>query len=103
GYGGYAYFHASRFVSTDNAYTAAETAQVTPAIGGVVRGGRGTHTHAGEQGGNLVGASHPRPRPAPGPRPAQPRPAPRRPCAACPPTRPTPQACGRGSPPAFRK
>jgi membrane fusion protein (multidrug efflux system) len=32
----YEHFYASRFVSTDNAYTAAETAQVTPAIGGIV-------------------------------------------------------------------
>jgi membrane fusion protein (multidrug efflux system) len=37
GYGVYEYFYASHFVSTDNAYTAAETAQVTPAIGGIVR------------------------------------------------------------------
>lgn len=37
GYGLYAHFYASRFVSTDNAYTAAETAQVTPAISGIVR------------------------------------------------------------------
>src|SRR5215472_5589830 len=36
GYGGYVYFYASRFVSTDNAYTAAETAQVTPAVSGIV-------------------------------------------------------------------
>jgi len=37
GYGLYSHFYASRFVSTDNAYTAAETAQVTPAISGIVR------------------------------------------------------------------
>src|SRR3954454_15563847 len=37
GYGGYSYWYASRYVSTDNAYTAAETAQVTPAIAGIVR------------------------------------------------------------------
>ena len=37
GYGVYAYSYASRFVSTDNAYTAVETAQVTPAISGIVR------------------------------------------------------------------
>ncbi len=36
-YAGYEYFYASHFVSTDNAYTAAEVAQVTPAIGGIVR------------------------------------------------------------------
>jgi len=37
GWGAYELFYASRFVSTDNAYTAAETAQVTPAISGIVR------------------------------------------------------------------
>jgi len=37
GYGAYEWFYASHFVSTDNAYTAAETAQVTPSVGGIVR------------------------------------------------------------------
>jgi len=37
GYGLYVYFEASRYVSTDNAYAAVETAQVTPAVGGIVR------------------------------------------------------------------
>jgi membrane fusion protein (multidrug efflux system) len=37
GYGGYQALVASRYVSTDNAYTAVETAQVTPAVGGIVR------------------------------------------------------------------
>jgi membrane fusion protein (multidrug efflux system) len=37
GYGSYDHFYASRFVSTDNAYTAAETASVTPSVGGIVR------------------------------------------------------------------
>jgi membrane fusion protein (multidrug efflux system) len=37
GYGAYDHFHASKFIATDNAYTAVETAQVTPAIGGIVR------------------------------------------------------------------
>jgi membrane fusion protein, multidrug efflux system len=37
GYGLYSYIHASRFVSTDDAYTSAETAQVTPAVAGIVR------------------------------------------------------------------
>jgi len=37
GYALYDHFYASHFVSTDNAYTAAETAQVTPAVGGIVR------------------------------------------------------------------
>jgi membrane fusion protein (multidrug efflux system) len=40
----YEHFYASKFVSTDNAYTAAETAQVTPAIGGIVRDVRVTDT-----------------------------------------------------------
>jgi membrane fusion protein, multidrug efflux system len=35
-YIGYELFHASRYVSTDNAYTAAEMAQVTPTLGGIV-------------------------------------------------------------------
>lgn len=34
--GGYYWLHASNFVSTDNAYAAAEVAQVTPAVGGTV-------------------------------------------------------------------
>ena len=34
--GAYWWLHASRFVSTDNAYAAAEVAQVTPSIGGTV-------------------------------------------------------------------
>src|SRR5689334_13596965 len=33
----YSHFHGSKFVSTDNAYTAVETAQVTPAVSGIVR------------------------------------------------------------------
>ncbi len=36
GAGVYWWLHASRFVSTDNAYAAAEVAQVTPSIGGTV-------------------------------------------------------------------
>lgn len=36
-YGSYSHFYASRFVSTDNAYTAVETAQVTPSVSGIVR------------------------------------------------------------------
>ncbi|MEF8686060.1 UNVERIFIED_CONTAM: HlyD family secretion protein [Comamonas sp. A-3] len=36
GAGAYWWLHASRFVSTDNAYAAAEVAQVTPSIGGTV-------------------------------------------------------------------
>jgi membrane fusion protein (multidrug efflux system) len=40
----YEHFYASKFVSTDNAYTAAETAQVTPAVGGIVSEVRVTDT-----------------------------------------------------------
>jgi membrane fusion protein (multidrug efflux system) len=54
GYGVYAYGYASRYVSTDNAYTGAETAQVTPAIGGIVREVRVTDTEAVRQGDVLV-------------------------------------------------
>jgi Multidrug resistance efflux pump len=35
-YGAYDFFYSSRYVTTDNAYTAAETAQVTPSAGGIV-------------------------------------------------------------------
>lgn len=44
GYGAYSKLYASKFISTDNAYTAAETASVTPAIGGIVREVRVTDT-----------------------------------------------------------
>src|ERR1043165_9813680 len=44
GYGAYDHFYASHFIVTDNAYTAAETAQVTPAVGGIVREVRVTDT-----------------------------------------------------------
>lgn len=35
-YGSYSYLYSSKFVTTDNAYAAAEIAQVTPAVGGIV-------------------------------------------------------------------
>ena len=54
GYGIYAYGHAGRYVSTDNAYTGAETAQVTPAVGGIVREVRVTDTQTVRQGDVLV-------------------------------------------------
>src|SRR5690349_11811635 len=54
GYGVYAYAHAARYVSTDNAYTGAETAQVTPAIGGIVREVRVTDTQAVKEGDVVV-------------------------------------------------
>lgn len=37
GYGAYWYFVGSRYVSTDNAYTAVELAEVTPAVGGIIK------------------------------------------------------------------
>jgi membrane fusion protein (multidrug efflux system) len=46
GYAAYEYLHASHFVSTDNAYTAAESAQVTPSVSGIVREVRVTDTQA---------------------------------------------------------
>jgi membrane fusion protein (multidrug efflux system) len=54
GYGVYEYVHAARFVTTDNAYTAAETAQVTPSIGGIVSAVRVTDTQAVRQGDIVV-------------------------------------------------
>jgi len=54
GYGVYAIVYAARFVSTDNAYTAAETAQVTPAISGIVRQVLVADTSAVKQGEVLV-------------------------------------------------
>jgi membrane fusion protein (multidrug efflux system) len=37
GYGLYSHYYGSKFIATDNAYTAAENAQITPAISGIVR------------------------------------------------------------------
>src|SRR6185436_6052231 len=54
GYGAYAWLHAGRYVSTDNAYVATETAQVTPAIAGIVREGRVTDTQAVRRGDVVV-------------------------------------------------
>lgn len=54
GYGAYDYFYASHFISTDNAYTAAETASVTPSVGGIVREVRVTDTSYVHQGDVLV-------------------------------------------------
>ncbi|HEY1394929.1 HlyD family secretion protein [Roseateles sp.] len=50
----YEHFFASRYVSTDNAYTAAETAQVTPFVGGIVRDVRVADTQAVKRGDVLV-------------------------------------------------
>ncbi|MGA0612950.1 HlyD family efflux transporter periplasmic adaptor subunit [Caldimonas sp. KR1-144] len=54
GFGAYEYIHASRFVSTDNAYTAAETAQVTPTVSGIVREVRVTDTQRVRRGDIVV-------------------------------------------------
>jgi membrane fusion protein (multidrug efflux system) len=54
GYGTYSHFYASKFISTDNAYTAAETAQVTPSVGGIVREVRVTDTSYVHKGDVLV-------------------------------------------------
>jgi membrane fusion protein (multidrug efflux system) len=54
GWYAYDHFYASRFISTNNAYTAVETAQVTPAIGGIVREVRVTDTSYVHQGDVLV-------------------------------------------------
>lgn len=49
-YGMYDHYYASWFVSTDNAYTAAEIAQVTSAIPGIVREVRVTDTQSVKRG-----------------------------------------------------
>jgi len=49
-YGLYSHYYGSKFISTDNAYTAAETAQVTPAVSGIVREVRVTDTQQVKQG-----------------------------------------------------
>ena len=54
GYAAYSHFYGSQFVATDNAYTAAETAQVTPAISGIVREVRVTDTQRVQRGEVLV-------------------------------------------------
>jgi membrane fusion protein (multidrug efflux system) len=54
GWGGYAWLQASRYVSTDNAYIATETAQVTPAVAGIVREVRVADTDGVKRGDVLV-------------------------------------------------
>lgn len=54
GYGLYSHYYASKFISTDNAYTAAETASVTPSVGGIVREVRVTDTSYVHKGDVLV-------------------------------------------------
>ena len=54
GYGAYWYFYASHYVSTDNAYTATEIAQVTPSTGGTVKAVHVVDTQNVKQGDILV-------------------------------------------------
>ncbi len=54
GYGSYWYFVASRYVTTDNAYTAVELAEVTPAVGGIVKSVNVVDTQQVKQGDVLV-------------------------------------------------
>lgn len=54
GYGSWWYFFGSRYVSTDNAYTSAEVAEVTPAVGGIVAVVKVVDTQAVKQGDLLV-------------------------------------------------
>ncbi|MBL8481328.1 MAG: efflux RND transporter periplasmic adaptor subunit [Rhodocyclaceae bacterium] len=54
GWGIYEYAHASRYVSTDNAYTAVESAQVTPSVAGIVREVRVADTQQVRRGEVLV-------------------------------------------------
>lgn len=54
GYGLYWYLYASHFVSTDNAYTATEVAQVTPSVEGIVQKVNVVDTQSVKQGDILV-------------------------------------------------
>ncbi|HKS57115.1 MAG TPA: HlyD family secretion protein [Steroidobacteraceae bacterium] len=53
-YGIYSHYYGSKFISTDNAYTAAENAQITPAISGIVREVRVSDTQQVKQGDVIV-------------------------------------------------
>ncbi|MFL6673248.1 MAG: HlyD family efflux transporter periplasmic adaptor subunit [Massilia sp.] len=53
-FGAYWTLHASHFVSTDNAYTAVEVAQITPSVGGIVADVKVKDTQAVRQGDILV-------------------------------------------------
>jgi membrane fusion protein (multidrug efflux system) len=53
-YGLYSHYYGSKFISTENAYTAAENAQVTPAISGIVREVRVNDTQEVRKGDVLV-------------------------------------------------
>src|SRR5689334_12259879 len=54
GYYAYDYFVGSRYVTTDNAYVGAETAQVTPLVGGPVKDVRVSDTDVVKRGDILV-------------------------------------------------
>jgi len=54
GYGTYWYFIGSRYVTTDNAYTAVEVSQVTPAVNGIVSEVKVVDTQYVKQGDVLV-------------------------------------------------
>jgi len=54
GYGLYSHYYGSKFISTDNAYTAAETAQLTPSISGIVREVRVSDTQRVNKGDVIV-------------------------------------------------
>lgn len=54
GYGAYWYFIGSHYVSTDNAYTAAELAEVTPAVGGIIKSIQVVDTQSVKRGDLLV-------------------------------------------------
>jgi membrane fusion protein (multidrug efflux system) len=53
-YGLYSHYYGSKFISTDNAYTAAENAQVTPAVSGIVREVRVNDTQQVQKGDVIV-------------------------------------------------
>jgi membrane fusion protein (multidrug efflux system) len=53
-YGAYSHFYLSRYIATDNAYVAAEAAQVTPTIGGIVSQVKVTDTQKVRAGDTLV-------------------------------------------------
>jgi len=53
-YGVYSHYYGSKFISTDNAYTAAENAQVTPAVSGIVREVRVNDTQQVQKGDVIV-------------------------------------------------
>jgi membrane fusion protein (multidrug efflux system) len=54
GYALYSHYYGSKFISTDNAYTAAEKAQITPAISGIVRDVRVSDTQQVQKGDVIV-------------------------------------------------